>query len=326
MPSPSSPGNVVSSSTSLIGGCVSGVITTVATQPLDVIRTEMQKTPTKQRLNTWTACCNVVHRHGWKGLWNGMVPSGDCEDSVSSCVFPLLLLCLSETSSVLRVGTGMGIYFFCLNHLHVPVVMQSNGGVKPQNSFTVCVSLTARAPQAHLLSRSSPSGLLLGGWQQLSSCRSPSSRPGEPDSVLTCCCTSSCDSAEKKLMGMVSFEAGDRWYGNGILQTLRGIAQAEHPSALFRGFLPTLLRDSPFSGVYLLLYSKSKAAIEPLDFAHRVPRPALNFCIGAFSGPQLRIPPSHLIPPICLLACRSFCHNLDQSPRRRPYKNAAAKH
>ncbi|EKX45430.1 hypothetical protein GUITHDRAFT_108697 [Guillardia theta CCMP2712] len=139
----------------------------------------------------------------------------------------------------------MGIYFFCLNHLHVPVVLESNKGMlqqpQQQSSLTIfSVGFFARGLAAAAVM---------------------------PFTVVK-----------------TRFEAGDRWYGNGIIQTLRGIARAEHPTALFRGFLPTILRDSPFSGVYLLLYSKSKAAIEPLDVATMIPRPLLNFCIGAFSG------------------------------------------
>ena len=54
------------------------------------------------------------------------------------------------------------------------------------------------------------------------------------------------------------------WAGKGTLpyrSTLGGlvhIAKAEGVGALYAGLIPTLVRDSPFSGMYYMIYSKLK--------------------------------------------------------------------
>lgn len=80
-------GRQISSATSLVAGSVSGVATAALTQPLDVLRTEMQRPcrgKTKPHLSTHMALQHVLETRGWTGLWCGLVPT------------------------VLRVGVGMG--------------------------------------------------------------------------------------------------------------------------------------------------------------------------------------------------------------------------
>jgi hypothetical protein len=81
------PKSKMSSISSLVGGSLSGITTAILTQPLDVLRTEMQRPcrgKTKPHLSTRMALHHIVETRGWTGLWSGMVPT------------------------VLRVGLGMG--------------------------------------------------------------------------------------------------------------------------------------------------------------------------------------------------------------------------
>lgn len=44
-----------------------------------------------------------------------------------------------------------------------------------------------------------------------------------------------------------------------MLGALRSVSRTEGPAALFSGLGATLLRDVPFSGIYVLFYSQTKA-------------------------------------------------------------------
>jgi len=129
---------------------------------------------------------HVLQTRGWQGLWCGLVPT------------------------LLRVGVGMGVYFFCLNQL----------GAGPRD----------RAKRQ----KSSSFLLFSSGFVS----RSVAALLVQPLTVIK-----------------TRFEAGDRAYGKGALRNLIGIARKERMKGLFRGVIPTVMRDAPFSGIYLLLYT-----------------------------------------------------------------------
>lgn len=202
-------------------------------QPLDVLRTEMQRPcrgKTKPYLTTSMALQHVVANRGWTGLWCGMVPT------------------------VLRVGVGMGVYFFCLNRL----------GAGPLDSSS--------SPRS-----SSASSLLLFSSGVIS--RSMAALIVQPLTVIK-----------------TRFEAGDRAYGKGVVRNLVGILKRERLRGLFRGVIPTVLRDAPFSGIYLLIYTRLSRLVNPagaegrgVDSSRRaltgsVPRPLLTFATGVVAG------------------------------------------
>uniref|UniRef100_A0A3B5QI02 Mitochondrial glycine transporter n=1 Tax=Xiphophorus maculatus TaxID=8083 RepID=A0A3B5QI02_XIPMA len=74
------------------------------------------------------------------------------------------------------------------------------------------------------------------------------------------------------------FECGRYSYVS-VSGALRSVCRSEGPAALFSGLMATLLRDVPFSGIYVMFYSQTKASL-PLSPS----APVANFSCGVLSG------------------------------------------
>lgn len=67
-----------------------------------------------------------------------------------------------------------------------------------------------------------------------------------------------------------------------ILDVFRHVLRDEGPRGFYRGMIPTLVRDVPFSGLYVLIYTRLKAQLEE-RFTH-VPGYGLHFASGVVAG------------------------------------------
>nr|XP_027788188.1 mitochondrial glycine transporter isoform X3 [Marmota flaviventris] len=78
------------------------------------------------------------------------------------------------------------------------------------------------------------------------------------------------------------YESGKYGYES-IYAALRSIYRSEGHRGLFSGLSATLLRDAPFSGIYLMFYSQTKGLVlhDQLD---AVFIPVINFSCGIFAG------------------------------------------
>ncbi|KAM6410788.1 mitochondrial glycine transporter isoform 1-T1 [Pluvialis apricaria] len=78
------------------------------------------------------------------------------------------------------------------------------------------------------------------------------------------------------------YESGRFGYGS-VYGALKNIYQTEGARGMFSGLTATLLRDAPFSGIYLMFYTQTKN-FTPQDQLDPVLMPLLNFGCGVFAG------------------------------------------
>ncbi|XP_037985229.1 mitochondrial glycine transporter isoform X2 [Motacilla alba alba] len=77
-------------------------------------------------------------------------------------------------------------------------------------------------------------------------------------------------------------QSGRFGYGS-VYGALKSIYQTEGARGMFSGLTATLLRDAPFSGIYLMFYTQTKN-LTPQDQLDPVLMPLLNFGCGIFAG------------------------------------------
>ncbi|KAG7459322.1 hypothetical protein MATL_G00209430 [Megalops atlanticus] len=78
------------------------------------------------------------------------------------------------------------------------------------------------------------------------------------------------------------FESG-RYSYSSVLGALRSVCYTEGPRALFSGLTATLLRDAPFSGIYVMFYSQAKRTL-PQEISSSHYAPLGNFGCGVLAG------------------------------------------
>ncbi|XP_069381006.1 mitochondrial glycine transporter A-like [Paralichthys olivaceus] len=78
------------------------------------------------------------------------------------------------------------------------------------------------------------------------------------------------------------FECGRYGYRS-VVGALRSVCQTEGPASLFSGLMATLLRDVPFSGIYVMFYSQAKASL-PTEISTSPSAPLANFGCGILAG------------------------------------------
>ncbi|XP_071388827.1 mitochondrial glycine transporter B-like isoform X1 [Centroberyx affinis] len=78
------------------------------------------------------------------------------------------------------------------------------------------------------------------------------------------------------------FESG-RYNYVSVAGALRSVYETEGIRALFSGLTATLLRDAPFSGIYVMFYSQAKRSL-PQEVSSSCYAPLMNFGCGVVSG------------------------------------------
>ncbi|XP_054615540.1 mitochondrial glycine transporter B-like [Dunckerocampus dactyliophorus] len=78
------------------------------------------------------------------------------------------------------------------------------------------------------------------------------------------------------------YECG-RYRYRGVTEALRSVCRTEGPAALYSGMMATLLRDVPFSGIYVMFYSQMKTSL-PKEISVSASAPLVNFSCGVLAG------------------------------------------
>lgn len=200
---------------SFLAGSLSGTISTVLFQPLDLVKTRLQNPSTRaiysRNGGMVTVFTSIVQEEQIRGLWKGMVPS------ITRCV------------------PGVGLYFCSLDVL--------------KNSF-----------QGDKAAPSALKSLLMG-----MSARCMTSVLLIPITVVK-----------------TRFESGVYSY-SGVGSALQHIYKTEGFRGMTCGLVPTLFRDAPFSGLYLMFYTQAKGFILKDSVKHGNSSP-IYFTCGVIAG------------------------------------------
>ncbi|XP_027307281.1 mitochondrial glycine transporter isoform X1 [Anas platyrhynchos] len=103
------------------------------------------------------------------------------------------------------------------------------------------------------------------------------------------------------------YESGRFGYRS-VYAALKNIYQTEGARGMFSGLTATLLRDAPFSGIYLMFYTQTKK-LTPQDQLDPVLMPLMNFGCGIFAGilASLTTQPADVIKTHMQLSPEKYC-------------------
>jgi solute carrier family 25 protein 38 len=224
--SASATGGVSRGTTSFVAGSSAGLVSSLALQPFEVIKTRMQAhklSAGATNSNMFATAGTVMRQEGVRGLWAGV------------------------TASCIRTAAGAGLYFLLLER-----VTRELNTKFPPGKDTNQTAAGLRTFGVGAASRSLAATLLC------------------PITVV------------KTRMEYASVSGATY---TGVGQALYAIGSKEGVKGLFNGLGSTLLRDAPFSGLNLVMYTQMRKVMA--DFAASQEREVnvLDTCVaGAVSG------------------------------------------
>lgn len=211
---------------SLLSGLSSGLLSTLLLQPLDVAKTSLIN-PQGRSSGMRELFAQIRRDAGWTGMWRGVGPAlarisiVRCADATPIAAQRDFLAAAAHTFASLLslIVQGSGVYF------------------TTQTQLLSFLRHRAEAEGAAANAPLSSQSLLGVGFLSRAS------------AVSTCCPISV---VKTRIEGNAV-----RPY-NGLFDGLSTIYRTEGVRGLYTGLLPSVLKDSPYSAVYLLLYSRLK--------------------------------------------------------------------
>jgi len=175
---------------SFIAGALSGTCSTILLQPLDLIKTRLQQSPSS---SIWPVVNHVAKQEGIYGFWTGVTPS------------------------LWRTVPGIGLYFSCYHTLSDMVTTKDMKRNRMTSMQSMMVGTLARICAGVLLI---PITVVKTRWEATGS----------------------------------KFQ----YKGKGMMVAIKTIMAKEGARGLVAGLVPTIVRDAPYSGIYLMFYNNLK--------------------------------------------------------------------
>ncbi|CAM6109335.1 unnamed protein product [Calypogeia fissa] len=159
-----------------------------------------------------------------------------------------------------RVGFGAGLYFAMLGPIMSTLQTTSSGLATPLSSavFTSSANpMQEKMPSASIAASAGVLTRLLA-------------------STITCPIT--------VIKTRMEYAAASGLNYSGTASALLSITRTEGLAGLYSGVVPTLVRDAPYSGLYLLLYTRVRYFLRENFSPRSIPQLYINFLSGAFAG------------------------------------------
>lgn len=215
----------------LVAGALSGMISALAFQPLDVLRTHQQgafgaATTTAKAPSSGSLFQHILDDHQRQAAVAQQQQRGNQEQLWTR----MRAMWRGTSPTLIRVAGGAGLYFTTLDHC---MTMFPTSAINTflsgafARTFAGCVMSPFTIVKARM------------EWQA----------PGTYNSNL---------------------------------QVFQHVLRDEGVRGLYRGMVPTLIRDVPFSGLYVLIYTRLKAVLE-LEFPD-APTYGVHFSSGVVAG------------------------------------------
>ncbi|KAJ1964224.1 hypothetical protein IWQ62_002994 [Dispira parvispora] len=244
----------VSPAVHFLAGGISGLSSCMVVQPFDLVKTRLQQTQARALAS---------HRKSPQGNRQSVlyytVRKVVRDNGVSG-------LWRGTWPTVLRNSPGSAAYFAILNQFKQAMAkVEHYLGVHPSQRITQAASYDAsRSPNAQKVVLSNTGNLIAG-----SSARALVGFMLMPVTVIK-----------------VRFES-DLYRYNSLYAACRHIYAQESIRGFFAGYIPTLLRDAPYAGLYIAIYEQFKLSIPTLlrNSANlQLPAPVTGMTAGMFAG------------------------------------------
>ncbi|CEM01713.1 unnamed protein product [Vitrella brassicaformis CCMP3155] len=274
-----------------ISGACAGIVGSVLLQPLDLIKTRQQqpnKAPEETRFLRVAA--QTLKANGLRGLWRGVVPTvfrvGPGAALYFTCLHLLQTNCPAKWRQKPREGVHIGDYFKSTFKKKEERRKEALGK-KDQNGLSEGLGVKGGCPHAPTpppaIERSTterrrdPSEGTPASWYNLLA--------GATSRTFSATVLSPVAVVKTRMESTVAYGEQAAARAKGV--TMRGVFlyiwRHEGVLGFYRGLLPTLARDVPYSSIYYMVYQKIKHTIG-LNNKHEKGYVVKNFACSASAG------------------------------------------
>lgn len=214
-----------------LSGALSGTLSNALLQPFDVVRSvqQAQLLSAPRDGGALATARRLVASEGWPALWKGLAPA------------------------ILRVFFGAGIYFVALDAIQRRLAAATTATAAPPHAVAPSNDPAAAAVAAAIASAAAAES------SRLSAASPPTAWSAGARDFVAGACARTFAATVMLPVAVVKTRMELAPRGTAHFRTpfhgMAHLARSEGAGALFRGLLPTVARDAPFSGLYLACYT-----------------------------------------------------------------------